>query len=183
MRTDTGTTIRPAGVIASIRSWVTRSIVVASCRQSPEISQRMSTLERRVEEDGHRPTRDRAADGHASPLPAEDVTRLAAEVLVQLQDAGGVARARVDLGLRHPGGAEREACVLVHREVRIEDALSTVGCPAAASRPDATVRPREASSDLRNRPREHGHPASRRAGNDAGPPSPIPRSTPSMTCA
>ena len=62
---------------------------------------RVEVGERLVHQERLRMAHDRAAHGDALALAAGEVARLAIEQLLEVEDAGRILDARVDLGLRH----------------------------------------------------------------------------------
>ena len=73
-----------------------------------------------VHEEGRRLADDRAAHGDALALAAGEVAGLAVEVLLEVEDPGGLVDAAVDLLLAAAAELEREADVLPHGHVRVE---------------------------------------------------------------
>ena len=73
-----------------------------------------------VHQEGGGLPHDGPAHGHPLALAARELARLAAQVLLQLQDAGCLADAPVPLGLGHPGQLQGEADVVVHAHVGVQ---------------------------------------------------------------
>jgi hypothetical protein len=63
---------------------------------------------------------DRAADRDPLPLSAGKLPGLPVELLLDLEHAGGLRDARLDLVPRHTRIPEAESHVLAHRHVRVE---------------------------------------------------------------
>ncbi len=76
--------------------------------------------ERLVEQEDLRIAHDRAAHGDALALPAGELARLAVEQFLDVEDAGGLLHALLDLGLGKMLQPQPERHVLVDRHVRIE---------------------------------------------------------------
>ena len=101
-------------VEASRRCRLTISLAHLDAELGVEIGERL------VEEEGLRLLDDGAADGDALALAAGKLRRLPLEEMRDLQDLGGAADARLDLGLRQFLADQAEAEVLAHAHVRIE---------------------------------------------------------------
>ncbi len=76
--------------------------------------------QRLVHQERLRIAHDRAAHGDALALPAGEVRRLALEVLLEVEDLGGLGDLAVDLARVGLGELEREAHVVAHGHVRVQ---------------------------------------------------------------
>ncbi len=81
---------------------------------------RVEVRQRLVHQERGRLTNDRSAHGDTLTLAAGELTGLAVEVVLQLQDGSSLADPGVDLLFGDLGELEREADVVVHGHVRIQ---------------------------------------------------------------
>ena len=92
----------------------------------------VEVAQRLVEQEDARLAHDGAADGDALALSTRELTRLALEQWLDLEDVGGLLHALGDLGLGHARRFETEGQVLVNVHVRVECVGLEHHCNAAA---------------------------------------------------
>ena len=113
--------------MASIWSWVTKTIVVFSClRQRLDLGPHLPAQlgveigQRLVEQERLRIAHDGAPHRDALALAAGQFLRLAVEIGLDMQQGRGALHPRVDLGLRRAAQFQRKRHVVVDAHMRIE---------------------------------------------------------------